>query len=291
MSAIGLGVIPRGFREGASALRRVSPAERFGLVLFSVLVLAALLAPVVASDPTIAVARPFAAPSSAHLFGTDDIGQDVLSRILFGMRTSLLAAVVVIAFGVVAGSLVGLVAGTRGGWVDAVLMRLTDVFLALPGPVLAIAIAAALGPSLDHTVLAVAIVWWPWYARLVRGEVRAVVARPHVDAARLGGASTLRLMFRHVLPGAFPPVLVAASLDVQILVLTLAGLSFLGLGSPPPAPELGAMAARGADYLVGDPLIPLAPGFALFLIAFAANLAGDAIRDLINNGPSSRARR
>ena len=242
-------------------------------------------APLIASNPTVAVGAPFSAPSGAHLLGTDDIGQDLLSRILFGMRTSLLAAAIVIVSGVVIGSLVGLIAGTVGGWVDAVLMRFTDVFLALPGPILAIAIVASLGPSLAHTVLAVALVWWPWYARLVRGEVRALVVRPHIDAARLSGASTPRIMFRHVLPGALAPVVVAASLDVQILVLTLAGLSFLGLGSPPPSPELGAMAARGADYLVGHPLIPLAPGFAVFLIAFAANLAGDGVRDLINRRP------
>lgn len=285
MSVIEARTRPRRAVLGAPSLKRMSPAERFGIILFIVLVLVALLAPVIASNPTVAVGPPFASPSASHLLGTDDIGQDVLSRILFGMRTSLFAAAVVIASGVVIGSLVGLIAGTGGGWTDAVLMRLTDVFLALPGPILAIGIVAALGPSLDHTILAVAIVWWPWYARLVRGEVRALVVRPHIDAARLAGSSTTRIMLRHVLPGALPPVLVAASLDVQILVLTLAGLSFLGLGSPPPAPELGAMAARGADYLVGHPLIPLAPGFALFLIAFAANLAGDGVRDLVNRRP------
>lgn len=285
MSAIEARVRPRRLLAGPPSLKRVSPAERFGMALFIILVAVALLAPLLASNPTVAVGQPFGAPSFRHLLGTDDIGQDVFSRILFGMRTSFVAAGIVISSGVIIGSLVGLVAGTFGGWTDAVLMRLTDVFLALPGPILAIAIVAALGPSLDHTVLAVAIVWWPWYARLVRGEVRALIVRPHIDAARLGGAGTWRLMFRHVLPGAFAPVIVAASLDVQILVLTLAGLSFLGLGSPPPSPELGAMAARGADYLVGHPLIPLAPGFAVFLIALAANLAGDGVRDLIHRRP------
>lgn len=285
MSVLEARVRPRRLLPGTASLKGVSPAERFGIVLFVVLVAVALLAPVLASNPTVAVGPPFAGPSGSHLLGTDDIGQDVFSRILFGMRTSFVAAAIVITSGVAIGSLVGLVAGTFGGWMDAVLMRLTDVFLALPGPILAIAIVAALGPSLDHTVLAVAIVWWPWYARLVRGEVRALIVRPHIDAARLGGAGTWRLMIRHVLPGALPPVIVAASLDVQILVLTLAGLSFLGLGSPPPSPELGAMAARGADYLVGHPLIPLAPGLAVFLIAFAANLAGDGVRDLIHRRP------
>lgn len=260
----------------------VSLAERLGIGLFTVLVLIAAGAPLIASNPTVSVAAPFTGPSLHHLLGTDDIGEDLFSRVIFGLRTSLLAATIVISFSVVVGGLVGLVAGTLGGWIDALLMRVTDVFLTLPGPILAIAIVAAMGPSLAHTVIAVAIVWWPWYARLVRNEVRALIVRPHIDAARLAGTNTLRLMGRHVLPGTLSPVIVAASLDVQILVLTLAGLSFLGLGSPPPAPELGAMAARGSDYLVGHPLVALAPGFAVFLVAFAANLAGDGVRDLMN---------
>ena len=272
--------VPRA-RWAVPSFARVGFGERFGFVLLAALILVALAAPLIAADPTSAVSAPFAGPSSHALLGTDDIGQDIFARILFGLRTSLVAAAVVIAFGVVVGGAIGLAAGTIGGWVDALLMRLTDVFLALPGPILAIAIVAALGTSLEHTVLAVALVWWPWYARLVRGEARALIVRPHIDAARLAGTSTPRIMRRHVLPGVLAPVVIAASLDVQVLVLTLAGLSFLGLGSPPPAPELGAMAARGSDYLVGHPLIPLAPGFAVFLVAFAANLAGDGIRDLM----------
>ena len=149
--------------------------------------------------------------------------------------------------------------------------------------VLAIAVIAALGPSLPHTLVAVGIVWWPWYARIVRGEVRAQAVRSHVDAARLAGVGRTRLALRHLLPGAFPAVLVTASLDVGSLVLILAGLSFIGLGSPPPAPELGAMAARGMPYLFGHPWIPLAPAIAVFLLAFAANLAGDGLRDLLED--------
>ncbi len=283
MSAIDATAAPAAGRRrwAAPSFERVGVAERFGMGLFALLVVLAAAAPLIVGDPTAAAGLPFAPPSGHLLLGTDDIGQDIFARILFGLRTSLLAAVVVIASGVVVGGTIGLVAGTRGGWVDALLMRLTDVFLALPGPILAIAIVAALGPSLQHTVLAVAVVWWPWYARLVRGEVQALIVRPHIDAARLAGTSVARIMLRHVLPGALPPVVVAASLDVQVLVLTLAGLSFLGLGSPPPAPELGAMAARGSDYLVGHPLIPLAPGIAVFLVAFAANLAGDGVRNLM----------
>ncbi|MDQ3431498.1 MAG: ABC transporter permease [Actinomycetota bacterium] len=258
--------------------------EAVGLVVLAVIVVMSLAAPLFAADPVVAVAPAFQPPSPSHLLGTDDVGQDIFSRVLYGLRASWLSAIVVIASGVVVGGVVGLVAGTRGGMVDTALMRLTDTFLSLPGPVLAIAVVAALGPSLRNTIIGIAVVWWPWYARLVRGEVRALVNRPHVDAARLSGVSKTRLMTRHLLPGALPPVIVTASLDIQILVLTLAGLSFIGLGAPPPAPELGAMAARGTDYLFASPWIPLAPGAALFILAVAANLAGDGIRDLLDRG-------
>ena len=258
--------------------------ERVGLVLLALLLLASLATPLFALDPVISVGPSFQAPSLRHFLGTDDVGQDVFSRVMYGLRTSWLSAVAVIASAIVIGGAIGLVSGALGGWVDALLMRLTDTFLALPGPVLAIAIAAALGASLRNTVIAIAVVWWPWYARLVRGEVRALANRPHVDAARLSGVSSARLMLRHLLPGALPPIIVTASLDIQILVLTLAGLSFIGLGAPPPSPELGAMAARGADYLFASPWIPLAPGGALFALAVAANLAGDGIRDLFDRG-------
>jgi peptide/nickel transport system permease protein len=264
-----------------SALSRIGWIDRAGVAVLLLLVLAALLAPLLAPhDPTLAAGEAFTAPEGHHLLGTDDLGRDILSRVLFGIRASLLSAVLVIGSGVLFGGLVGLVAGVRGGLVDTLLMRFTDVFLAMPGPVLAIAVVAALGPSLVHTLLAVAVVWWPWYARLVRAETRALVTRPFVDAARLGGAGRWRIMLRHLLPGTVGPVIVTASLDVQNVVLTLAGLSFLGLGAPDPAPELGSMVAKGQDYFFGHPWIPLIPAAAVFLLAAAANLCGDAIRDL-----------
>lgn len=256
--------------------------ERTGFLVLVSIFLVSVTAPLFAADPVTAVGPSFQAPSWQHLLGTDDVGQDILARVLYGLRSSLLSALVVIASGIVVGGLVGLVAGARGGWVDSVLMRLTDVFLSLPGPVLAIAVVAALGPSLRNTIIGIAVVWWPWYARLVRGEVRALINRPHIDAVRLSGVSRRRLMLRHLLPGTVSPVVVTASLDIQILVLTLAGLSFIGLGAPPPAPELGAMAARGTDYLFSSPWIAMAPGGAIFVIAVAANLAGDGVREFFN---------
>jgi peptide/nickel transport system permease protein len=253
--------------------------------LLVLVTLIALLAPVLAPHDAIQPAGlPQLPPgSSGFLLGTDSIGRDVLSRVLIGWRSSWFAALAVIASGLIIGGAIGLIAGTLGGVVDNILMRITDGFLALPAPVLAIAVVAALGPSFIHTLIAVAIVWWPFYARIVRGEVRTLAARPHVEAARLAGAGRLRIAFRHLLPGAVPAAVVTASLDVGNLVLTLAALSFLGLGQPQPAPELGADTARNLPYLLQDWWIPVMPGLAVMLLALAGNLAGDGVRNLLGD--------
>jgi peptide/nickel transport system permease protein len=219
-----------------------------------------------------------------HWAGTDAVGRDIWSRIVVGAGLSLLAAGVIISVSILVGSVAGMLAGALGGWVDAVFMRTTDLFLALPAPVLAIAVAGALGRSFEVTLIAVTVVWWPLYARIVRGETRALMARPHVEAARLSGSSSRGVFVRHVLPGTFPPVIVAASLDIGLVVLTLAGLSFLGLGSPEPSPELGAMAAQGLNYLLSRWWIPVMPALMVFVLAYLANLAGDALRDVLNKG-------
>lgn len=264
----------------AVSARSVSWAAAGLLVLVT---LVALLAPALAPhDPLQPAGVPQQAPgSSGFLLGSDSIGRDILSRVLYGLRTSWFAALAVIASGVVVGGLVGLVAGTLGGLADNVLMRVTDTFLALPAPVLAIAVAAALGPSLVHTLIAVAVVWWPFYARIVRGEIRSLAARPHVEAARLAGAGRSRLAVRHLLPGAVPAIVVTASLDIGNLVLTLAGLSFLGLGQPEPAAELGGDTARNLSFLLQQWWIPVMPGIAVLLLALIGNLAGDGVRNLL----------
>jgi peptide/nickel transport system permease protein len=260
----------------------VRPLDRIAIGLGIAITLVALLAPVLAPHSTsMPAGLPFAPPGAHDWFGTDEVGRDIFSRVLLGVRASWFAALAVIAFGVVVGGLVGLVAGSVGGWVDGLLMRVTDAFLALPGPVLAIAVVAALGPSLWHTLIAVSVVWWPFYARIMRGEIRALAARPHVEAARLAGAGRLRIALRHLLPGALAPTVVTASLDVGNLVLTLAALSFLGLGAPAPAPELGAMSARGLPYLLQEWWVPVMPGVAVMVLALVANLAGDGLRDLV----------
>ena len=219
--------------------------------------------------------------SAHHLLGTDLIGRDLLSRTLLGIRASWLSALAVVFIGLLVGGVVGVVAGAFGGWVDGVLMRLTDLFLALPGALIAIAIVAALGPGLEHTLVGVSIVWWPYYARIIRGEVRALAARPHVEAARLSGIGRFRLITRHLVPGVIPTALVTASLDIGNVVLLLAGLSFLGLGQSEPAPELGADTARTLDQVLDQWWIPVVPGVAVLVLSLVANLGGDAIRTLL----------
>jgi peptide/nickel transport system permease protein len=260
--------------------------DKAGIILLGLLIALAVFAPLIAPyNPIVPSGVPFTPPlHGGHLMGTDEVGYDIFSRVLFGLRTSMLGVLIVVTSGVVIGGLVGLVAGVAGGWLDTVLMRITDLFLALPGPLLAIAIAAALGPSYAHVLLAVAIVWWPFYARIMRGEVRAWAARPHLEAAALAGAGPVRRALRHLLPGAVPAIVVTASLDVGNLVVTLAGLSFLGLGAPAPAPELGAMAARGLQFLLQQWWIPVMPGIAVALLALGANLTGDAVADATGQG-------
>jgi peptide/nickel transport system permease protein len=271
-SRIGLGIGQ--YFQGTTVGSYVS----FGALaaVFLIAVFARQIAPY---DPLAAVGQPMTAPNAANLLGTDTVGRDILSRVLAGMQSSWFGALAVCGFGVVFGGLIGLIAGARGGWLDAVLMRVTDAFLALPGPILALAVVAALGRSYTHTL----IVWWPLYTRIVRSEVRRLKASPHMEAARVGGASRWRLMYRHLLPGAVPATIVTASLDIAALVLMVAGLSFLGLGAPQPAPELGSMSAQGVTYIFSAWWIPIMPAVAVAVIAVVANFAGDAIRDRIRD--------
>ena len=275
-------VIPvRGGKAKVARARSRLDLATAGLIgLVTVIALAApLLAP---HNPLSPVGQPEMKPGQGgYLLGSDTVGRDILSRILYGLRSSWLAALAVVAIGLLIGGIVGLIAGASGGWVDNVLMRITDGFLALPAPIVAIAVVAGLGGGLIHTLIAVSIVWWPFYARIVRGEIRTLAARPHVEAARLAGSGRVRVALRHLLPGAVPSAAVTASLDIGNLVLTLAGLSFLGLGAQAPAPELGADTARNLSYLLQDWWIPVMPGIAVALLALAANVAGDGVRNLM----------
>ncbi len=274
---------------GRSSFRRFRFADRIiclprydqlALVALVALVVVAVAAPLLTKyGPYEPSGRPFQAPDSAHWFGTDGAGRDVFSRCLSGLRYSLIGAAVVIASGVLIGGIVGVAAGTGPRWLDSLLMRITDVFLALPAPLLAIALVAALGPSFANTLIAVSIVWWPLYARVIGGESRALEARPHMEAAKISGISGPRRLRRHLLPGLTPGVLVLTSFDVGGLVVTLASLSFLGLGAPAPTPELGAMAGQGLQYLLSAWWVAIFPAVAVLVVALIANLAGDALRD------------
>jgi ABC-type dipeptide/oligopeptide/nickel transport system permease subunit len=278
--------LPIGWASRARLSRgRVGWGDVAALATFAALIAVAVLASWIAPhSPYESVGMPFSPPSTTDWMGTDGGGRDVYSRVIYGLQSSLVGAVIVIASGILIGGAVGVAAGILGGWPDQVLMRTTDLFLALPGPLLAIALVVALGASWEHTLLGVAIVWWPLYARVLRNETRSLNARPHMEAARLGNLSRHRLVGRHLLPGLVPSTLVLASLDVGGLVLTLAGLSFLGLGAPAPQPELGAMAAQGTPYLMTAWWVSVFPGLVVLLLALVANLAGDAVRDLTATG-------
>jgi len=265
--------------KAGGALGRLSWFERISLVVVVIVGTVALLGPLFAPyDPVARMADPFLGPGGTHWLGTDESGRDILSRLLYGMRSTWVSVIVVLVVTGTIGAVVGTIAGTAGGWIDNVLMRVDDLLLSLPGPLIAIAVVAALGPSLTNTLIGVALVWWPWYARIVRNEVRSIGARPHVEAARLRGSSGWRLGRRHLFPGALPPLLVTISLDVATLILTLTALSFLGLGAPPPEPELGSMLASSVSYVLVHPFIPIVISVAVTLLALAGNLLGDLMQ-------------
>ena len=218
-------------------------------------------------------------PTSQHWLGTDDMGRDIYSRILAGTRVSLLSAVIIISISMIFGLLVGLIAGYVGGWVDDLLMRITDIFLAFPALILAMAISATLGPSLQNALIAVSSVWWPWYARLIRGQVISIKKMEYIEAARCVGNSPVRIIFHHILPNAMGPIFVQGTLDIGNTILLTSSLSFIGLGAQPPSPEWGSMVSIGRLYLLSYWWVPTMPGFAILITALGFNLVGDALRD------------
>jgi peptide/nickel transport system permease protein len=228
------------------------------------------------------------APSSEHLFGTDQLGMDVFTRVIYGARTTLKVVVVVLAIATGIGFVVGTVAGYFGGWVDEVLMRFTDIVIAFPFLILAIAVNAALGRGLVQTMLAVGFSWWPSYARLVRGQVLTVKNEEYVMAAQALGGRNARIMVRHVFRNAMDPVIVRVTLDVGLVALATAGLSFLGLGAQPPTPEWGRMVAEGRDFLLDQWWLSTFPGLALFLVVVGFNLVGFILRDWLDPSAVNR---
>lgn len=258
--------------------------EAVAVCMLFVVTLIAVAAPWLApADPVLKIAAPYQPPSLTFLFGTDEIGRDMLARMIYGVRLTWLPSLAIIAIGVFVGTLVGVAGAVAGGWVDTLLARVTELFIVIPSTMIALAAVAALGPGIWHTVAAMGVFWWPWYARIVRSEVKAVAARPHAEAARLSGVRGPRLVLRYLLPAALPTLLVTATLDVANVILVLSLFSFLGLGAPAPAPELGAMTARSLASLTTHWWIPILPAIAIFALVVIANLAGDGLRALMKN--------
>jgi len=250
------------------------------LVLFAFAIFAPLLA---THDPNSQdLAQRLAAPSSAHWLGTDQLGRDLYSRVLYGARITLGMAALIVAIVAPVGLLVGSVAGYAGGWVDRVLMRIADVFLAFPRLVLALAFVSALRPGLTSVVLAIALTAWPPYARLARAETLIIRKADFVSAIRLTGASAPRIVLRHIMPLCISPVIVRVALDISGIVLTAAGLGFLGMGAQAPSPEWGAMIATTRGFILQQWWVPTIPGVAIFVASLAFNLLGDGLRDVFD---------
>lgn len=256
-----------------------------GVIIVTVFVFLAIfgefLAPHDPYTPDITNAK-LLGPSLTHPFGTDELGRDVFSRIMTGTRISLQVAFIVLGFAVTFGTIVGLISGYFGGWIDEVLMRFTDMFLAFPALILAVAIAASLGRNLRNTMIALATVFWPWYARLVRAQVLSIKEREFVQAAHSIGMSQHRIMLRHVLPNAASVIIIQITLDVGYAVLATSSLSFIGLGAQPPSPEWGTMMATARNYFRDAWWYMAFPGLALTLTVLAFNLLGDGLQDALD---------
>lgn len=261
-----------------------SPLAVAGIIIVALMILIAITSKWISPYDPIGVdlKSKLLAPSAQHWFGTDEMGRDVLSRILSGAKVSLISALIIIGISMVFGTFVGVIAGYVGGWVDDILMRLTDIFLAFPALILAMAISATLGASLQNALIAIATVWWPWYARLARGQVLAIRNMEYVQAARAVGAKPGRIILKHILPNALGPVIVQGTLDVGNTILLTASLSFIGLGAQPPTPEWGAMVSTGRLYFLSYWWVPTMPGLAILICVIGFNLLGDAIRDFVD---------
>jgi peptide/nickel transport system permease protein len=273
-------------RPSARAWRRLQQrrSAMVGLVVMVVLVLVAVFAPLIAPfDPAqqswTAVRKP---PSWQHWFGTDESGRDLFSRVVFGARASLLAGVISVSIALGVGVPIGLLAGYRGGWIDALVSRITDAMLACPFLILAIALAAFLGPSLTNAMIAIGVTATPIFVRLTRGQVMAVKVEDYVEAARAVGNSAVRIAFRHILPNILPALLVQATLAIATAIIAEASLSFLGLGQQPPAPSWGSMLNTAQRFLTNAPWMAIWPGLAIFLAVLSFNLLGDGLRDALD---------
>jgi peptide/nickel transport system permease protein len=270
---------PSPFQRGLSAiLRNTMAMAGLGIIVFWALV-AIFAQPISPYDPLLQnINKRLAPPDSQYLFGTDELGRDEFSRVVYGARISLPVGLVVVAFAVTFGSLIGASAGYIGGAYDLVVMRIVDITLSFPSIVLALAIATVLGPSLLNAVIAMILVWWPEYARVMRGQVLSVKNNEYVAAAVIVGIPRWQILFKHILPNTFAPILVKASLDAGSVILTIAALSFIGLGAVPPTPEWGAMVSAGR-YKFYSWWLTTFPGLAIMTVVLGFNFFGDGVRD------------
>jgi len=275
------------FRSSRVTLRAPilrEPLNVLALTIIAIFAVCAIFAPLLAPYDPLAqtLGSRLEPPSAEHWLGTDQLGRDIASRLLYGARISLVIGVVVVALAGLFGTFVGLVAGYVGGLADEALMRLTEVFLAFPPLILAMAIAGALGPSLTNAIIAIAAVTWAVYARLARGQVLSLRRREYVEAARSIGASRTRVLARHLLPNAVAPLLVQASFDMGAAIIAAAGLSFIGFGAQPPTPEWGVMISEGRNFISTQPWLSLFPGLTILFAVGAFNVLGDGLRDVLD---------
>ena len=264
---------------------RRNPLAMIGLFISLTLIFMSIFAPLLAPyDPIVQSLPDRLLPplTPGHWMGTDDFGRDIYSRLLYGSRITLYIVLLVILTAPVVGLIIGTVAGYFGGWVDAVLMRITDIFLAFPKLILALALVAVLGPGMVNAVLAIAITSWPPYARVARAETLTVRNSDYIAATRLQGASALRLIWGHVMPMCLPSVIIRVTLDMAGVILTAAGLGFLGLGVQPPLPEWGLMISAGRKFLFEQWWVATMPGLAIFIVSLGFNLLGDGLRDVLD---------
>jgi peptide/nickel transport system permease protein len=261
-----------------------NPLALAGLLVVLALVIVSALAPLLSTHDPIAqdLALALRPPSAEYWFGTDEFGRDVYSRLIYGARTTLYISILVTVIVGPIGFVIGATAGYLGGWVDIVLMRITDIFLSFPSLVLALAFSAALGPGIENAVIAIALTVWPPIARLARAETLTFRQADFVVAAELQGAGMARILLRHIVPLCAPSIIIRLTLNMSSIILTAAGLGFLGLGAQPPMPEWGAMAASGRQYLLDAWWLTTVPGLAILTVSLAFNLLGDGLRDIMD---------
>ncbi|GAA4665413.1 ABC transporter permease [Bartonella pachyuromydis] len=256
----------------------------FGLIIIFIIILCAIFAPWIATNDFVSndLAHRLQSPSMSHYFGTDELGRDIFSRLVFGARITLYVVFLTTIIVGPIGLIVGTVSGYIGGWVDTVLMRIVDVFLAFPALILALAFSAALGPGIENASIAISITAWPPIARLARAETLTIRSSDYVSAVRLQGASALRIILFHIAPMCIPSVVVRLTLNMSGIILTAAGLGFLGLGAQLPSPEWGAMLSTGREFMMTNWWLAAIPGCAILLASLAFNLLGDGLRDILD---------